>query len=708
MTRRASQGPARGPRVRSAAGAVLLLAGIGALICAGYLWTHQIFFRDLGIEEVAVGLAGAERTEMIFADRGVFDAFVLGDYRSDRSRKLELWYVPHEGAAAPEALDLLLELPAEPLAGRSGDEIVGSLRVREARPGGGADVTEVPIAARRHQEIGIELDPRPLERNKLTFAFRPNPGSGIGQALMATRMQVDLVGPALLWSAAALVLVVLSFAVRGVWPSRLAWLLVATLVLLSGCRAGAFVSNEFFPQSTHGTASPFKTAIGHAKHFVKAGEWYPHMEKRLGTKLVPMLTLLADPVAKVTPSRAYPDLYPTPRYVVFVLEAIALSLLVVACWRYLSPGVAAAFPPVYAAFFPFLVDLYRIEDDSLFILYTLPLTALVLKVSSQRRILPLDYAGFALVMFLFAITKGQGAYLVVLLPVAIFVERLVRTRRWRQPEPALLAAALLAGVAAAAALQWAAGPRDPEAQPGFPYASSKLWEAMFARPARFLETEDVPFLEKGKDRDRLVAERAGLPPDEARRMRHSELATEEIYRPTVISTLRHRPDIHASAAVIRMLDWSLLFYGHHPAIGEEWVLHEAGPGRELSRPLGERLLSAIRRNRALEVLPLVAVTDLFDLSDPGERLLDGLLLLAAIWGVVRIRRLDFAVVAFGMLAVRVVFLTLVHENLRYFNHTRVPLLVGLAVTLVAVLLGLARTWGSEGDRLAPPAEERSG
>ena len=470
------------------------------------------------------------------------------------------------------------------------------------------------------------------------------------------------------------------------------------LITLAVFRGGAFISNDFF-LDTSGKASVFKTAFGHYKRFVASGEFYNHVYKRAGHFILPAITLALEPSAVKTPTKYYVNTWPTPRYIVFCAEAVCVILLVGVIYFYLSPIAAFLYPIVHCFFVPFLFDLYNMEDDALLLILSFPLTALILYSFLKDKFTKPVIASYFLIFFLMTLCKITFAFYCILIPLAFAFKH---KESWKDLRHLCKAVFLFLAFVFSMFLGNFTNSliaRKGEAQPGYPYQSNNAFEMLWAANGLFGHDTGHPFIKSGRERDRIVAEAAGLPPNRSKRMRHAAIGDELIYKPDLKKALEARPSFFLNNVAIRFWYYGTMFWAY-PNRGNYWRLDES---RNNSAALGQNQFiedeaggkgyqTLVYRSRfapTWKIAPQIFITSLFNLDGMGiERLLDLMLLIAACVGLSLTKCRPLIFIFLSSYTGKILFNTFIHGKVRYFNFVHPPMIIGICLFFAALYISL--------------------
>ena len=564
-------------------------------------------------------------------------------------------------------------------------------------------------------------------------------GSPVQSILLGTKIHANLHSLAWPWFIGGCILFFAWISAGHRWKSKPLWMLCFTILTLLFFRAGAFISNDFF-LDTSGNATVFKTSFGHLRHWLAAGEWYPHVYKPAGSFILPTIMMIVEPFSVLTPTNYYVETYPLPRYVWFLAETAGVLVLVRSLYKYMSPKVAVVFPLIYVTFPPILFDVYNMEDDALLILGMLFLTALLIRMSANSKLILRDLLLCSGVMFFMLFAKITVAFLVVIIPLAIFIARRVNCRSSSSSgvykTPLVLLLLLFATFGIGKTLNAMIRPSIREAQPGFVYQNHNVWEMLWAAAGQYDRNSAHTFNAgdggRGPSRDNEITKRVAnqnsttveqLFPQGVKRMRHSKLGDELLYKPGLATVWNERPTYFLNYPFIR--NWeegSTLFYGY-PGRGKYWNLttteHDrkslsvvvTDNGGEVIQAnytkdgIGQRQIDTlILRSRFDEVWkigPLIYITSLFNLDQPQHRLANIVLSIIAVLGIVCIGRLDLGIIFLSCVLAKIFFNTFIHAMIRYFDWVHVPMLVGLSVILSIMI---ALVWNQSKNLIKKPID----
>ena len=707
----------------------ILWLALFCLAVSGYYMMYHFFFQGIGIDKLAADRHEAPIVEMKYDGVQYFRARRV---TPDEPLDLTVYSIPEFNAekGSPQ-LELFIELELSEGTEFNADQEVATLVIEQEPRPGEVHTSTVPLRNVHQQRITTDwLTYTPGYGDTKSTKVVPNAfraqidltdTSQVESILIGTKIHANLLGYAWPWLLAGILLFALWASAGKRWSTRSLWLLIGAFAVLLFFRVGTFISNDFF-LDTSGKAAVFKTSFGHWKRFAASLEWYPHVYKMPGHFLVPFLTTLIEPFSVATPTSTYVYNYPLPRYLWFLLECAGFLTLTLAVFRYLSPRAAIIFPFVYATFPPILFDIYNMEDDALLIIGMLFLTALLLRMSTRLDLQWKDMLLCSGIMFFMLVSKITGVFLILAIPFGLLAARWFLHRRPAIQRAFMLFALLVAALIGSKITATILRPPAREAQPGFAYQDTNLWDMMWAANGLWDPDTAHPFVKSGRLRDQTVVEHAAeaagktveeLFPDQIKRMRHSKIGDELVYKPDLINAWQERPSFFFNQAAIRFWNGTTNFYGYgdrgrywrldldgsHSRIldsrdgGEEIQAHKTG---DLGQQGYKTLVLRSRFDDTWKIAPQIYLTSLFNFDRPEHRLINLALLALAMLGIVCMRRLDLAIIFFTCILAKATFNTFIHIPTRYFDWVHVPMLLGLALMLAIVI---TICWNNSGNIL---------
>ena len=649
-------------------GFLLITASVVFFIISGYFITYQLFFTGTGIDELDTKKADKQCRVFRYNNVRYFKGICLNRENSQNAFTTERFeiYPPAILDNKKTELELFIRLETDGRFKKDPAKEAGRLLITETT-GENTVTNEIALYGTLLQRHSIPVTTQSRVKNSITIRFMPaNPN--ISGVLIGTAIHTHFFREIILWGSLALLTLLLWILLNKKMKSTRLYLIILTVLVLAYFRSGAFISNEFFLKTT-GQAATAKTSFGHAMHYFKKGAWKDTMYKPVGTKIIPFLVLLAEPEAVKNPGSTYITTYPTPRYIWFLFECLGLCFLVSCIYRYLSRTAGVLFPLVYVCFFPFLIDIYNMEGDAYSIIYMMILTGLLLKWTCRKKLEAADYISLFVATFLMLVTKISSAFLVVFVPAGFALGKLPECARTPSKiKPLFLLFCMILALFSASAVKKSVNtPR--EAQPGIKYYRSNIWSMLWAAQGISRKANAFPFTVSGRTRDKIIGKAAGLPPEKWKRLRHTRLGNELIFKPQLVQAIKETPGLFYANAIYRFIQYGPVFSWYKKM--DYWKKRK-------------NIQKSIAMDTFWKIAPLVVVNNLFDFppDTPLARFINLLLIAAALCGILFIRKIELIVIFFGSFFVKLSFNTFVHGMVRYFNFTHVPLLIGLTIFII--------------------------
>lgn len=637
------------------------------LLTAGYILTYQLFFVELPLEQVAITINGGEQKEFRYDGVVYFRGIEVGagdtvelTYESPRilekvnSKQLEFFLQVNQDGAWPQ-------------------EPVGQLTIAQ---GTAHEPIVWDVLPQQLQRFAIPWQASSFRTNTLQVTFTAADAITTPAIVFATNIRnINLSLRGLFWAGLGLVLFVAAGRLKGKVDQRLVAIVTLTLVTMTYFHSGALISNHFFPGS-HYKVSAMITNVGRA---VRDGHFKEVMYRSTGFSYVPALTIAVESTSRVG-FHGYRDVYPTSRYVMFGWVALALVMLVIAVYRNIHPWAALAVGLIYATFYPFMVDLYFADADAYFIPFMTMLLAVFLNLTGGYLKYRQGLIALSVIMVAMGSVKVTSALLVPLLPLATWARTIVTRRTLRDRKSLGLFLALVVSFLVGSQLSSAfQHPQRHVGIEGVKFQDNVFWHMLWAATGHYDSYTAHNFTSSAGLRNRRVAEITGLPAD-LTYIRHSQMATEMVYKPGVLNALKERPGIFYSTAYFRIYQDGYTFMKHNGTRLWEEIVEQ--PSRQLEM---------IRFGEMWKIAPLVLLAKLEE--HDMTRMVDLLLIIIALAGIGLLRRADLLVLLYGLVAAKVVFRMWIHSLERYMMFTNVALIIGLAVFVVVATRAL---WSASG------------
>lgn len=602
---------------------------------------------------------------------------------------------------------IVINAPPDPEAHRQGlAKEYGSLLIKRN------DMEEewrLPLASVTLQRVKLPFPTSTGEQTRVTFEFEAADGAeGPDGASPAVSIAPVIVAPnvwkgAVPWFLVGLLgAVAACFAARRVeWP--IIGLVSATVLTCLVFQSGGFVSNEYFP-GVHGRMTGVARNTG---DLLAHGAFDDSTYRASGAIILPLFAAALEG-GQHTFRTGYADVFPATRYAAWSLGLIALLVLQISLYRVFGLGIALLTGLLYSTHHIVMVlGLFHNDVDGLLLPWCM------LAVAWYIRLLDTPYAvkytlGVGFAIFGMTATKITPAFLPILFAFGWWLDLAARSAQtgWRRLalwRPPVAMTVWLAAAILGTATGGLAHPSDRNVGiEGEPFQRSVFWHMVWAANGQFDRWIAHGFVKVGRVRQERVAARTGL--ENTGYLRQSQRATDEVYRPDVLSTLEERPLVFTGIAATRFVRHAFQFY--RITRGEYHDLSFDGydpPGNVAIGIERDRQATArtwpgylTRYGKHWKVAPLTVVGWItVDFITPP---VDAALIVGAIVGCFLIRRPGIVVVLVGLIAAKYGFATTIHGVNRYFLFTHTALLIGLAAFLVAFwralwAVGIARSAG---------------
>lgn len=667
---------------------VYRVAAAALLLTAGYFAAYQLFFVQLPLEDYAKKLEGGAPEQFRYDDVVYFDGRRLtpGD-----EFVMQYGSVRVLDSAEGKGIELFVRIDELP-EGVDEGATIGTLHVESRVRDSIVESADVALKATTLQRHTVPWKTEAGKRNALSIQYiAAEGGPSPAHIVLSTNVVgVTYWGRILLFTLPGLAAVFLLTFAQGFRNLRLLGVIGIALLIMIVLHSGAFISNEFFEK----TESSILSTYGDAWTWFAEGEWKPEQYRSTGYMIVPAATFLIEGLDASKDRHFMLSVLPTPRYLMFAWFACALPLLVTAIYTWINRAVAVIYAVLAASFFPFIIDLYNICDDAYAIpLFTVFLSAFVtyayggrFKGAPRRRAIG-AITVMAATFFVMMTAKVTAAFLLILVPLGLWLQANREKGRWIQFGPAALAVLMLAAFIGG---RHVAKIGERYVQPGYPWADSTVMEIVWAANGLYDEHSAFWFTKRGSTRTDRIVEQTGLP--DTAMIRHSQAATEQVYRPQLINALRERPGFFLSTAMFRTYANGLSFFNYRYGGSGRWDKWEKDGRGQKVEISGEQVYllkherQLIRKGKMWKVTILVLWAKLiqFEMSFA----LDIILLFMALFGIFLLRRWDMGVLLLGCWGAKFVFNNWVHALVRYMNWTHVGLLLGLAVMLYCLWLAM--------------------
>lgn len=671
----------KGKNVRLRSGRVdkgLLVFGVLFIVLSGYFLTYALFFENINIEKL--GRTAGDQRQVDFRYDGV--AYFHGYELLHDSRWELAYFAPWVMDLMEAEVELFIEVPGS--TDVSSDALIGHLKV--SQPKGGA-VQKISITSSQQQRALIGLSPRSLNTNKIVIRYSARPGYEDMPVNFAAVVASNGIYKYAIW---ALVLgCVLIFYSEWLQSKRekkprktkhIVFLLILT-GLAFYVHSGAFVSQEFFSDSESRVMSGMSRQLG---YLLKHGSFSERNYRNLGMTIIPMGTCLIEGGSHAL-KKSFQDVYPTARYLMFVLFSLSILFLGSTLRCLAGRMVGFLFILLSITFFPFIADLYSPDADAM-MLFLFPFF-LAFLLRAKYAIGPFwpNIIGVMVVFFVMGLTKITAVFLVIAAPLLfVFPAQQIDLKK----------IILILCFGAALLSVFMVGKRTSDALQhdnrnvgieGVAFQDTVIWHMIWAAYGLYDHHSAHWFTKSGRLRNQRVAEATGLPIKTY--IRHSQLATDELYKPAVLRAIEERPGYFYSTAFLRFYNHGVKFFrytygGDKKGVWTRWLEDgftkpEVISGEEVFGLYPER--QSIRYDDAWKISPLIFLAKVT--QGDITRLVDVVLMFVALLGLFLTRYRGLAVFLLLCWLAQLFFSFGIHAINRYFMFCNVSLLIGLSFTL---------------------------
>ncbi len=660
---------------------VLLVFGVLLIVLSGYFMTYALFLENINIEKL--GSVTGDHRQVDFRYDGV--AYFHG-YELLHDSKWELsYFAPWVMELMGAEIELFIEVPGTH--DEESDVSIGRLKVNHPKTG---SVQRISIKSSRHQRILMDWSPKSLATNKVVIKYSAIPGYENIQVNFGAVVASNGIYKYAFWS----LVLGCAFIFRSDWlrskakkqPRKTKHIIV--LLFLAGAafyvHSGAFISQEFFSERESRVTSGMSRQLN---YLLKHGSFSEINYRNVGATIIPMGVCLIEGGSHAL-KKSFQDVYPTSRYLMFVLFSMSILFLGSSLRCLNGRMVGFLFILLAVTFFPFIADLYNPDADAM-LLFLFPLfLAFLLRARYGIGAFWPNITGVLVVFFVIGLTKITAVFLILAAPL-LFLFPVHRIDLKRIIVIVCFGLALLsvfvAGKNTSDALQH--DNRNVGIE-GVPFQDTVAWHMVWAAYGVYDHHSAHWFTKSGRLRNQRVAEATGLP--NMTYIRHSQLATEKLYKPAVLRALEERPGYFYSTAFLRLYNHGAKFYrytyGEDKEVWTRWLKDgftesEVISGEEVFGLHPER--QSIRYDDAWKISPLIFLAK----ATQGDitRLVDIILLFAALLGLLLTRHRGLAVFLVLCWLAQIFFSSGIHGINRYYMFCSVALLIGLSTIISRIV-----------------------
>jgi len=656
------------------------------LVAAGYFLTYHLFFVNLPLRDVSRSGSSGKMEMFIFEGVAYFDGTVLEPGQQDSI----VYVVPRVvGLAGDACLEFFVRLKTGENSTSEGSGRIGSLVVTQGK----GEALRAPLSRSTQQRFCIPWSPAFGKKNILSVKYEAEEDVSTPNLVFAINIRgVNLLFP-------ALILGVVGFAIGILAKRRLGGrhvMVLATvtlpILLMYFVHSGAFISNEYI-SAGEGTAAHGKLsgACRQAEKLLKTGTIGKRCYRNVGYTMVPLASALVEGGTHAL-KKDFAEIYPTTRYAMFVLTAVAMALLAGGLSHRIHPAVGLVTGLLYATHFPFFSDLYDPDADAYLIpLFTMALAFLVHYIYAPGKKKYLIYLGMTF-LAMFTI-KIQPVFMVVVIPFVFWIKGVVQERKWCDGRVLLLFAVLCFSLLVGKGIASYFRPSERSVGiEGVEFGGHVFWNQLFAANGQFDSWNPFGFVKSRNDRIRLVAKRTGLPYSERADgsaegyLHHAQIAVDEVYKPAVLGALRERPGFFYANGWYRYYEKGIRFLHYvGRSVRNDWYVWKQGYGK-WKVISGQRIrevpyeLELNRRGKMWKIAPAVFMTKLFQYHIGP--IVEICAIVLALAGMFLIPDLGLKLLLFLCFIAQTFAVAFIHWPNRYVSFLNVALIVGLSFFMV--------------------------
>lgn len=635
-----------------------------SFVLSGYYVTYTLFFKSSSIDAVSYETKGGKKTDFIYDGVSYFKGAKLNVGRS-RTATFAVPPVVKGGEGYFVELFVRMDEYDSPGAKRRAP---GALVVRQTGIEKPAVVELKPLVLQR---VLVPWMPGDRDTSSFRITYRPgsdDSGKRVNQLLYSSRLRgVSFWGAAFFWFLLGVgALSCLRFA-GGLRDRKVLVAIMVPIVVMYYFHSGGFISNDYF-NGHHRVPH----ACYQLKTLLNTGCFSDTMYRGAGFILVPAMALALEGDFLILED-AFSTIFPSTRYIVFAWAALSLAYLLFVLYRRYGLTIPFLFGLLYATYYPILVDLYVLSADGYFIPLMSVFLGSVLCLVKDGKIVRKHLAVLCVVLFLMLSVKVTPIFLAFIVPFSLlFLWKELGGKGTLKITAVVFCCLFVAMVFGKASSNLFQHPERNVGIPGEPYQDSVFWEILWASSGYFDNDTAHKFTCAGSLRSKRVWEVTGM--EHNNLARHSQKASEQLYRPGSINALKEQPGHFYTTSLIKLYRYGLASFGY-------------GEGRGRFRLIMDHKLKKLvkldRFDKGWKIAPLAMLSVLYelDLQRPHEIVL----IMLSLLGIFMLRDPSLVAFLYAMIAFRFGFETLLHALSRYFMFTNIAILLGMAVFLTFFL-----------------------
>jgi hypothetical protein len=648
-----------------------------ALAVTGYFFTYQLFFTAMPIEKLADTQGGVQES---FVYPGVvhFKGTRLSNGDSRRTR----YIAPNIAEVGARHVEIFIHL-SKVSSDRSYADIIGQLVVWQNSKGGQKLKYRLDLIDQEYQRLVLPWKPDGKTINNFIIAFEAIDAQEEISIVVATNVSVDLWSWIMFFLALSVLLLVVGWKkqadsiIMGSKLSYIIWsfvLFFLPVLLMYLFHSGFFISNALVENGQHGRVIGFHRQL---HYLINDGYLSVRSYRSVAQVLVPGLVVMIEQTELVL-SRLFAEIYPSFRYLVFVLTTGSFLILISVMRQAIGLRVSFIFFLLIASFFPFIVDLYAHDIDGYQIFLFPLLAAALIRILYDIGKVIWNYAALLIVLFCMVAVKISAGFLVVLIPIVLglfywkkgFYSFPRGGKAFLVSVTALLFIFFSVFTLGAKFSSAFNHPNSNVGIDGEPFQDTVFWHILWGASGTYDHDSAHGFTRSGRLRNDRVAEATGL--ETVTYLRQSQTATEIVYKPDILNALHERPGFFYATAFIRAYKDSINFFRY--TLG----MRDGNFGRFLGEgDYSDEELQLNRYGEGWKVAPLLMLAK-FTQKDIG-RLADWALLVFGFVGLFLLKSRPLLVFMLLVILAELAFTTSIHAINRYFMFCNIATLLGLSL-----------------------------
>lgn len=644
------------------------------IFLSGYFLTYDLFLRGINTNKL-VNQEQSQAEKVVFKYAGV--AYFQGVKLFDRGSWDQGFYLPWVANISGANLEMFIQIPSSD----NSNKHFGTLVVTQ-EPSKITQSYKIDERLQQRIDLGWHFTAKSFNKIQVSYvAASGNENSSLNVSLRVVNPQLYKFSIVLFIAAVFSLFIsesVLTSSKSNTDRIRITWLIALVLVAFV-FHSGGLITQELFTAEQNRVVSSLYRQLG---VLLNTGHFSDTYYRGAGAVLLPFMSYLLEGGGKDVLSKDFTNIYPTIRYLHFSLFLLGVIFLSWAIWKIEKRSVAIVFSILAISFFPFVVDLYSPDSDALFIILFPFFCTFLIRFVHGIGSTKLNFTVLLLVFFLMATIKVTALFLVIAAPLTLILNP-YNSARSQVFRALFLGISLLIsyslGSFVSNSLQ--SETRNVGIQ-GERFQESVIWHMIWAAAGTYDQQGAHDFAKSAHLRNQRVSEVTKLP--QTTYLRHSQRATDELYRPGIFTAFRESPGYFISTTSQRFYEHGLKFYrytyaGDNYPFDKKWIYSNRLDENVWGRTNNDISLeqSSIRFDTAwkLSSTLLLAKLTQIDIS----RLADVFLIILALVGLKLSKNRGLAIFFIICFLTQIGFGSLIHGVNRYFMFCSFALIYGLAI-----------------------------